>query len=251
MTRIVAGALGGRRLVAPPGSRHPADLVTGSGRRCSARSGRTSTSTVPASSTCTPVPVRSGWRRCPGVPREVLLVESDPRAARVIRENLALARPSAANGLTGTARLVTGKVAQVLAAAPDGGPYDVVFADPPYAVSDAELAAVQAALLGDGWLAPDALVVRGTVEPHAPGVVGAGAHRATQPPLRRDHSLVRSPIMRRAVCPGSFDPVTNGHLDIIGRASRLFDEVIVGGADQPVQEWPVHHRGAASRCSAR
>lgn len=33
--------------------------------------------------------------------------------------------------------------------------------------------------------------------------------------------------MRRAVCPGSFDPVTNGHLDIIGRAGRLFDEVIV------------------------
>jgi pantetheine-phosphate adenylyltransferase len=34
--------------------------------------------------------------------------------------------------------------------------------------------------------------------------------------------------VRRAVCPGSFDPVTNGHLDIIGRASGLFDEVIVG-----------------------
>ena len=33
--------------------------------------------------------------------------------------------------------------------------------------------------------------------------------------------------MRRAVCPGSFDPVTNGHLDIISRAARLFDEVIV------------------------
>ncbi|GAB3680242.1 pantetheine-phosphate adenylyltransferase [Actinocorallia lasiicapitis] len=31
----------------------------------------------------------------------------------------------------------------------------------------------------------------------------------------------------RAVCPGSFDPVTNGHLDIISRASRLYDEVIV------------------------
>src|SRR5215467_1296560 len=31
----------------------------------------------------------------------------------------------------------------------------------------------------------------------------------------------------RAMCPGSFDPVTNGHLDIIGRASRLYDEVIV------------------------
>ena len=33
--------------------------------------------------------------------------------------------------------------------------------------------------------------------------------------------------MRRAACPGSFDPVTNGHLDIIGRASALFDEVVV------------------------
>ena len=33
--------------------------------------------------------------------------------------------------------------------------------------------------------------------------------------------------MRKAVCPGSFDPVTNGHLDIIGRTSELFDEVVV------------------------
>ena len=33
--------------------------------------------------------------------------------------------------------------------------------------------------------------------------------------------------MRKAVCPGSFDPVTNGHLDIIGRAAALFDEVTV------------------------
>ncbi|MET3960548.1 pantetheine-phosphate adenylyltransferase [Marmoricola sp. OAE513] len=33
--------------------------------------------------------------------------------------------------------------------------------------------------------------------------------------------------MRKAVCPGSFDPVTNGHLDIIARTSDLFDEVVV------------------------
>ncbi|MEC3973713.1 pantetheine-phosphate adenylyltransferase [Amycolatopsis sp. H20-H5] len=33
--------------------------------------------------------------------------------------------------------------------------------------------------------------------------------------------------MRRAVCPGSYDPATNGHLDIIHRASKLFDEVVV------------------------
>lgn len=33
--------------------------------------------------------------------------------------------------------------------------------------------------------------------------------------------------MTRVVCPGSFDPITNGHLDIIERASFLFDEVVV------------------------
>lgn len=33
--------------------------------------------------------------------------------------------------------------------------------------------------------------------------------------------------MTGAVCPGSFDPVTNGHLDVIGRAAALFDEVVV------------------------
>jgi pantetheine-phosphate adenylyltransferase len=33
--------------------------------------------------------------------------------------------------------------------------------------------------------------------------------------------------VRRAVCPGSFDPVTNGHLDIVSRASTLFEEVVV------------------------
>jgi len=36
--------------------------------------------------------------------------------------------------------------------------------------------------------------------------------------------------MRRAIYPGSFDPVTNGHLDVIQRASLLFDEVIVAVA---------------------
>jgi pantetheine-phosphate adenylyltransferase len=36
-----------------------------------------------------------------------------------------------------------------------------------------------------------------------------------------------APAARRAVCPGSFDPVTLGHLDIIGRASTLYDEVVV------------------------
>ena len=33
--------------------------------------------------------------------------------------------------------------------------------------------------------------------------------------------------MRRAVCPGSFDPVTNGHVDVVSRAAALYDELVV------------------------
>ena len=39
-----------------------------------------------------------------------------------------------------------------------------------------------------------------------------------------------------AVCPGSYDPVTYGHLDIIGRAAQVFDTVIVGVVNQPVRK---------------
>ena len=39
-----------------------------------------------------------------------------------------------------------------------------------------------------------------------------------------------------AIYPGSFDPVTNGHVDIIGRAARLFDRVIVAVYDQPAKK---------------
>jgi pantetheine-phosphate adenylyltransferase len=39
-----------------------------------------------------------------------------------------------------------------------------------------------------------------------------------------------------AICPGSYDPVTNGHVDIITRASHVFDRVIVGVVNQPVRK---------------
>ena len=39
-----------------------------------------------------------------------------------------------------------------------------------------------------------------------------------------------------AVCPGSYDPVTLGHLDIIARAANVFDNVVVGVVDQPVRK---------------
>jgi len=41
---------------------------------------------------------------------------------------------------------------------------------------------------------------------------------------------------RVAVCPGSYDPVTNGHLDIIGRVANVFDEVVVGVVGQAIRK---------------
>jgi pantetheine-phosphate adenylyltransferase len=39
-----------------------------------------------------------------------------------------------------------------------------------------------------------------------------------------------------ALCPGTFDPVTNGHLDIIGRASETFETVVVGALENPSKQ---------------
>ena len=42
-----------------------------------------------------------------------------------------------------------------------------------------------------------------------------------------------APDNRIAVCPGTFDPVTNGHLDVIARASAMYDQVVVGVVNLP------------------
>ncbi len=45
--------------------------------------------------------------------------------------------------------------------------------------------------------------------------------------------MARGKTIRRAVYPGSFDPVTNGHLSLIARAAALFDEVVVAVSSRP------------------
>ena len=50
--------------------------------------------------------------------------------------------------------------------------------------------------------------------------------------------------MRRCVCPGSYDPVTNGHLDVVRRAAALFDDVVVAVLSNPAKAgtFPVAER---------
>jgi pantetheine-phosphate adenylyltransferase len=45
-----------------------------------------------------------------------------------------------------------------------------------------------------------------------------------------------APSNRIAVCPGSYDPITNGHLDVIERAAGLYDEVVVAVVNLPVRK---------------
>jgi 16S rRNA (guanine(966)-N(2))-methyltransferase RsmD len=152
VTRIVAGTLGGRRIVAPPG----ASTRPTSDRVREALFNALDTQIELAGARFADLYAGSGAVGLEALSRgavHVLLVEGDPRAARIARDNLAALRATPA------ARLVTGKVAQVLAAGPDDGPYDVIFADPPYAVPDEEITAMLAALVDQDWLAPDGVVV--------------------------------------------------------------------------------------------
>jgi 16S rRNA (guanine966-N2)-methyltransferase len=152
MTRIIAGVHGGRRLTAPAGAltRPTSDRVR------EAFFSALATMTDLEGARFADLYAGSGAVGLEALSRGAafaLLVESDPKAARTIRENVAVLR------LGSAARLVTAKVAQVLAGPPEGGLFDVVFADPPYALSDDEVTEVQADLITNGWLAPDAVVV--------------------------------------------------------------------------------------------
>jgi 16S rRNA (guanine966-N2)-methyltransferase len=103
-----------------------------------------------------------------------VFVESDRAAADVLRRNVDSV------GLPG-ATIVRRPVAAFLAEAPEA-PFDLVFADPPYALADADLGTVLAALATPGWLAQDAFVVverstRGAVPPWPEAFITPGRGR--------------------------------------------------------------------------
>ncbi|WP_285493279.1 16S rRNA (guanine(966)-N(2))-methyltransferase RsmD [Actinomadura sp. NBRC 104425] len=151
MTRVIAGSAGGRRLVVPAGR----DTRPTSDR---AREGLFST----IGALLGPLDglrvadlyAGSGAVGLEALSRgaaHALLVESHPRAVKVIRENAAALR------LPG-ARICADRVERLVRRPPDE-PYDLVFADPPYALSDDAVTSLLEALRDQGWTAPDALVV--------------------------------------------------------------------------------------------
>ena len=79
------------------------------------------------------------------------------------------------------------------------------------------------------WLAEDAVVVVERRQPRTRADLAGRASSRTCAAARYGEAVLwyGCKIMRRAVCPGSFDPVTLGHLDIVGRAAALYDEVTV------------------------
>jgi 16S rRNA (guanine966-N2)-methyltransferase len=161
VARVIAGEAGGRRLAVPDGR----DTRPTSDR---AREGLFSTIVSMlgslAGARVLDLYAGSGAVGLEALSRgadHVLLVEQGARATRVIRENIE------AIGLPG-AVLAADRVERVLARGPapaggqdrpEGGRYDVVFADPPYALADTAVSQVLSLLADQGWLAPGALVI--------------------------------------------------------------------------------------------
>lgn len=151
MTRVIAGTAGGRRLAVPAGNgtRPTSDR---------AREGLFSTwesllGTLDGTRVAD-LYAGSGAVGLEALSRgasHTLLVEADARAARTVRENVRTL------GLPG-AELRTGKAEQIVTGPAPAAPYDVVFLDPPYAVSDDDLREILLTLRSGGWLTEDALV---------------------------------------------------------------------------------------------
>lgn len=152
MTRIIGGRAGGRRLHTPPGAvtRPTSDRVR------EALFSRLEHRELLEGTNVLDLYAGSGALGLEAASRGaalVLLVESHRRASRVIRANIE------ALGLPGV-RLVTDTVERALVGGPPGGiRMDLVLIDPPYDVTEADLADVLRTLVERGWLAREAFVV--------------------------------------------------------------------------------------------
>ncbi|MBA2616764.1 MAG: pantetheine-phosphate adenylyltransferase [Rubrobacter sp.] len=149
-----------------------------------------------------------------------VFVEKDRAARKTISENLGR------TGFAEQSEVVAVDVGRAVERfAWQGRRFDLIFADPPYRIPRSEVGGILDRL--GALLVPGGRVVIEGGEAPPEDVFGRkGATR------RYGGTFVtvfeRSELtMRVAVCPGSFDPVTAGHLDIIRRAARIFDHIVV------------------------
>jgi pantetheine-phosphate adenylyltransferase/16S rRNA (guanine(966)-N(2))-methyltransferase RsmD len=144
----------------------------------------------------------------------VTFVDSDPRAVKLIGENLRRCGVSERYAIIrfrfGLPAVALGAEAGQVPQALSTGSFDLAVLDPPY--DEVDLTAVVAAC----------------ASPAGAGV-GWWAESDACCDFRRQRLgvLYKSSHMKLAVYPGSFDPLTNGHVDIIERGTHLFDKIIV------------------------
>jgi 16S rRNA (guanine966-N2)-methyltransferase len=149
VTRVIGGSARGRKLAVPPtGTRPTSDRAReGLFNSIEARAGLPGARVLDLYAGSGAVGLEALSRGA----RSATLVESAPGALAVLRANVA------ALGLPG-AEVVAAPVERWLAGPPPGAAYGVVFADPPYALPDDELAEALRALASPGWLEPGALL---------------------------------------------------------------------------------------------
>jgi pantetheine-phosphate adenylyltransferase/16S rRNA (guanine(966)-N(2))-methyltransferase RsmD len=155
-------------------------------------------------------------RGCEGA----VFVERDRRARATIWQNLQR------TGFADRAEVIGGEVERHLGWLMERGErYNLIFADPPYRIAAVEVGGILyrlGALLGPGG--------RVVVESGEAPVEGSEGKKGVTRRYGGTFVTVfdRSELtMIVAVCPGSFDPVTMGHLDIIRRAAKIFDHVVI------------------------
>ena len=158
-----------------------------------------------------------------------VFVERDRRAVYTIRENLRR------TGLGDRAEVVRGDARRTLerrAGTMYNSRFSLIFADPPYRIAADEMEGIFESL----GLA---------LTPGGKAVIESGTASGAMPSDNAEIQNIQKGVSRRygdtvvtifersestvtsAVCPGSFDPITVGHLDVIRRASQVFDHLVV------------------------
>ena len=226
--RIVAGTARGRRLAVPAGegTRPTSDKVRGAifnvlgqffdgGRVLDLYAGTGALAIEALSRGCA----------------DATCVDVSPEAAEVI------ARNATGCGFDGKVTVVRRRVADVLPSLPAGA-FDLAFVDPPYAEGPgAALGAL------DRVLRPGAVVVA-EHDRRSPRRIGSEPwpSRTEGPTATRESRSIAgtrgysASMPRLAIYPGSFDPLTNGHLSLIQRGLKIFDGLVVAVANNAAKK---------------